>query len=395
MMGRLERRAEAISGEFTSKNVANTLSAFATIGTKPGERMMGQLERRTEAISGEFTSQNVANTLWAFATIGTKPGERMMGQLERRTEAISGEFTSQDVANTLWAFATIGSKPGERMMGQLERRAEAISGEFTSQAVAITLWAISFFRIQFSVSPQFCCSLSCSFLSMVLDDLKSLCQLHQVFISCDMIEGLHAEESVSVQTLKEKLGPLCQAAFIGVPVHPSASQQHVSDTLRGMGLSVEDEFRCPKSGYSIDMLVHDMLVNSKSSTGAAAGWAVEFDGPSHFLTCRLPVGGTLMKRRHLELLGYTVVSLSFWEWDQLTGSDERKEYLRGKLKGDKTGGGTGGEQKNWGRGEGKEKDEAERTNMSKVGGASVAAPTETPKKSSGTRLPQIPRKIKK
>ena len=29
------------------------------------------------------------------------------------------------------------------------------------------------------------------------------------------------------------------------------SQQQVSDTLRGMGLSVEDEFRCPKSGYTI------------------------------------------------------------------------------------------------------------------------------------------------
>jgi hypothetical protein len=38
-----------------------------------------------------------------------------------------------------------------------------------------------------------------------------------------------------------------------------------------------------------------------------------------------------MKRRHLELLGYTVVSLPFWEWDGLTGSDERREYLRGKL----------------------------------------------------------------
>ena len=79
-----------------------------------------------------------------------------------------------------------------------------------------------------------------------------------------------------------------------------------------MGLSVEDEFRCPKSGYSIDMRVQGMRVNAKSSTGATAGWAVEFDGPSHFLTCRLPVGGTLMKRRHLELLGYTVVSLPFW-----------------------------------------------------------------------------------
>ena len=39
-----------------------------------------------------------------------------------------------------------------------------------------------------------------------------------------------------------------------------------------------------------------------------------------------------MKRRHyLELLGYTVVSLPFWKSSELKGSDERKEYLRGKL----------------------------------------------------------------
>jgi hypothetical protein len=168
--------------------------------------------------------------------------------------------------------------------------------------------------------------LSSSLPSVDFDDQKSLRQLHQFFISCDMTEDMNADLSFSVQTLKEKLGPSCQAAFIGVPVHPSASQQQVSDTLRGMGLSVEDEFRCPKSGYSIDMRVH-----AKSSTGAAAEWAVEFDGPSHFLTSRLPVGGTLMKRRHLELLGYSVVSLPFWEWAHLSGSDERKEYLRGKL----------------------------------------------------------------
>jgi hypothetical protein len=213
----------------------------------------------------------------------------------------------------------MGTKPGERMMGQLERRAEAISGEFNSQNVANTLWAVTFFRIQFNLSPRLYCALCRSFPSIVLDDQRTLRQLHQVFISYDIIGGLHADFSVSVQTLKEKLGPSCKAAFIGSPVPPSASQQQVSDTLRGMGLSVEDEFRCPKSGYSIDM-----RVNVKSSTGAAAGWSVEFDGPSHFLTGRLPVGGTLMKRRHLELLGYTVVSLPFWEWNELTGSDERQ-----------------------------------------------------------------------
>jgi uncharacterized alpha-E superfamily protein len=100
--------AEEISGEFNLEESTNTLSAFATMGRKPGEQLMGQLEGRAEAISGEFNSQDVANTLWAFATIGRKPGEQLMGQLERRAEAISGEFNLQDVANTLWAFATMG-----------------------------------------------------------------------------------------------------------------------------------------------------------------------------------------------------------------------------------------------------------------------------------------------
>jgi len=83
------------------------------MGTKPGERVMGQLERRVEAISGEFNSQEVANTLWAFATMGLRPGGQLIGKLGRRTEAISGEFSSQEVANTLWAFATMGRKSEE------------------------------------------------------------------------------------------------------------------------------------------------------------------------------------------------------------------------------------------------------------------------------------------
>ena len=62
---------------------------------------MGQLEWWVETTSGEFNSQNVANTLWAYETMGTKPGERMMGQLERRVETTSGEFNSQDVSNTV------------------------------------------------------------------------------------------------------------------------------------------------------------------------------------------------------------------------------------------------------------------------------------------------------
>jgi hypothetical protein len=89
------------------------------------------------------------------------------------------------------------------MMGQLERRAEVISGEFNSQNVANTLWALSFFSVHFNIAPRLYCFLTCRLLSIDFDDKRSLCQLHQGFMSCDMIEGLHADFSVSVQALKE------------------------------------------------------------------------------------------------------------------------------------------------------------------------------------------------
>jgi hypothetical protein len=61
------------------------------------------------AISGEFDSQALVNTLWAYATMGRKPGERVMALLEERAEAISERtLNPQEVSNTIWAYATMG-----------------------------------------------------------------------------------------------------------------------------------------------------------------------------------------------------------------------------------------------------------------------------------------------
>jgi len=57
----------------------------------------------------------VANTLWAYATMGTKPGERMMGQLERRAKAISGEFNWLDITQIMWSCAKTKGKPSETL----------------------------------------------------------------------------------------------------------------------------------------------------------------------------------------------------------------------------------------------------------------------------------------
>jgi hypothetical protein len=95
-----------------------------------------------------------------------------------------------------------------------------------------------------------------------------------------------------------------------------------------MGLSVEDEVRCPKSGYSIDMIIKEKP-GEQNSRGKV--WAVEFDGPWHFLASRAPTGATLLKRRYMHVLGHAVISVPYWEWDGCKGAGEREQYLRGKL----------------------------------------------------------------
>ena len=153
-------------------------------------------------------------------------------------------------------------------------------------------------------------------------------QLHQFFVSCSLEEKMRVDKLNDVPALTDA----CRSAFVRAKTAPSASQQQVSETLRRMGLSVEDEVRCPTSGYSIDMLIHNSALatgGERSSRGGA--WAVEFDGPSHFLSSRAPTGATLLKRRHLHLLGHSLVSVPYWEWDACKGPVEREQYLRLKL----------------------------------------------------------------
>lgn len=48
--------------------------------------------------------------------------------------------------------------------------------------------------------------------------------------------------------------------------------------------------------------------------------------------CRL-LGHSVMKHRHLRLLGYQVVSVPWFEWDSLLGPPRKHEYLQQRIRG--------------------------------------------------------------
>ncbi len=68
----LEKAAIRVLQAFQPQEMANILHIMAKKRYKTS--LLPELERRAEAISGEFNTQQVANTLWAYATMGTRCG---------------------------------------------------------------------------------------------------------------------------------------------------------------------------------------------------------------------------------------------------------------------------------------------------------------------------------
>ena len=104
--------------------------------------------------------------------------------------------------------------------------------------------------------------------------LKDRCQLHLHILSWALDEGSHGSARGSLQQLRDDFESVFQQAFASAAVLPFESQLYVSWVLRnGLGLRVHDDYRYPKSGYSIDMsapLAHGRRARALGARPAAA-----------------------------------------------------------------------------------------------------------------------------
>ncbi|KAJ1477238.1 hypothetical protein T484DRAFT_1963760 [Baffinella frigidus] len=138
------------------------------------------------------------------------------------------------------------------------------------------------------------------------------------------------------------MGAECLQAFSGRATRDSRLQREVVAALRRVvpEVEIEEEYRDARSGYSIDVLVRRRSSGGSSGGGEspeepAGVWAVEVDGPFHFLgDRRTPSGSTLLKRKQLGQLGYTVLPVPFWEWDALKDEEAKRRHLEDKLRGE-------------------------------------------------------------
>jgi hypothetical protein len=339
----MQKRATETVGSFKPQGVANVLWALATMGESADRGLLVAMQRRAMVTAGELNPQGVANVLWALATMGKSADRGLLGAMQRRAIATVGGFNPQGVANVLWALATMGETADRGLLGVMLKRATETAGGFNPQGVANVLWALAAMgESADGVLGVLIIRLAARVLE-VRDQLAQMhkSQLHQWLLSCELELVSGASLQSGVARVKQEIGEECLQAFSRRATHKSQLQREVAEALRTAvsEVEIEEEYCDARSGYSIDVLVRRR--SAAGSTGGAkslgsptAEWAVEVDGPTHFLgDGRTPSGSTLLKRKQLGQLGYRVVPVPFWEWNALRGKDAKQRYVQDKLGG--------------------------------------------------------------
>jgi len=335
---------------FNSQAIANTVWAFATVGhTNP--HLFDSISQLALMKLDSFNSQEIANTVWAYATVH-HPAPALFFAISQSPLPKLNTFNSQELANTLWAFATL-SHPAPEFFDAVSNLAVSKLNTFNSQELANTIWAYATVY-HYYVNPHFTNGILYEAIQkvesleseqivnilwsiVVLNSVdteavaplfsevakryhlaqnnfrlsrEALSQLHQA--SMWYSEEHHCKESL----LPKELRDLCFNHFSSSENLPSKLQRDVVQTFKSLpsylGVSIiEEESRCERTGYSIDVLIS---INQQQL-------AVEIDGPCHFVGYS-PNGATMLKQRQLFSLGNTpLLSVPYWEWDMLNSKN--------------------------------------------------------------------------
>ena len=293
-----------------SKEVASLAWSFASIDYfhRP---LLGALADSSDGRWNDFDAPSLANMAWAYAT-AQEDRPRLFEGIAKAATHRSNEFTSQGVSMLLWACSVSGHTD-RHLFDSLAPRATELLHECNSQALANIAWAYTVANVDadslFGNKSPFI-----DVLAERIDefDHQGLRQLHQW--------NIWRKEIAADAVLPPILEKLCYDTFTDQSLRRSKLQKGVMSELVLMGIHPEEEFQT-QSGYHLDALVD---VNGKKL-------GVEVDGPSHFVG-RKPTGSTIVKHRQVSKAdGIEVVSLPYWELNDLESSDEKQRYLRAKL----------------------------------------------------------------
>ena len=229
----------------------------------------------------------MSNTCWAFATAGHE-AKNLFKAVAAQRERIARDGNEQDVANTLWSFAIAGClDEGRDLVEKLWNR--ACDG-----------------RLQFKY-----------------ENLQQLALLY----TAAQIEG----PNINLERPPESLLGQIEAALAKSDVTDSRSHKEVSDTLTKLNIDHEMEvspFESSNVTFNTSTMLNiDIVISTKVEN---KNIAIELNGPSHYVQSKgidVESGKTKFKRRLLEKLNFTLVSIYWDDWRKAREANTHKAFL--------------------------------------------------------------------
>ena len=213
----------------------------------------------------------------------------MRWALEGAAVRVAPTMNAQNVANTLWAYATLGWHAAEGSMRW------ALEGVSVFRELAESM--VHDHGLLLSTSPLL---------------LSQLLQAHLAsqYLHLGLVTLPPCLLQVAVEAYRD------HARNVTV----SRGQREVAGSLHRLGISHELEHITADGLFSIDLAIVDQRI------------AIEFDGPSHFMRNTFePLGHTRLRDRLLSAMGWHVVSIPFFDWDELLQPEQMDAYVRQRL----------------------------------------------------------------
>ncbi|CAG9465764.1 unnamed protein product [Pedinophyceae sp. YPF-701] len=258
--------------------------------------IVGQELRRLSSHKRAFSEQATAMLAYAYAYLDclgtTDAGAELAEALARALAPHAASLGPQSVSNLCWSFACAGVYPAE-LLPALKARAVELGVE--DALLKRDLWQM----YQAALAMR----LEAPEMSVDVSGQRTR----------NMLGFLYSQGELAVNATEEwERGKRCEPRVV------SAFQRDVYLTLQDLGVACELEYA--DAEYTMDIAIPAKRV------------AIEVDGPSHFCTnTRTPTGPTLMKRRLLRALGWSLVPVTIYEWQRLRSDKAKRRWLQDRL----------------------------------------------------------------
>ncbi|KAK9844941.1 hypothetical protein WJX74_008931 [Apatococcus lobatus] len=259
--------------------------------------------------------QMMVNSLWSFTSLRWYPERSLQRLLDALYKSVS-RMKSVELCNTLWACARLGHHPGEAMLSAMDTRIQQLLDEnklVHPSGAPTCIWSLTVLQ---AVSLPCYQRLADWMASQTLDSLQ--------------MQGLHTLSQALLTAKLESAGsPLAMAPSIQDLVlmlrrkltsitKMSGSHRSMAVILIAMGIWHASEAVVEDGQFSVDIKL----------LGNAEKVAIEFDGPYHFtVNLQQPMGSTLLRRRTMRALGWTLISVPFYHWHSLLTVPDKAAYL--------------------------------------------------------------------